>query len=231
MNIGELVNRLTEWKDEDPQLMGRRVRVFLSSSDGAEERELDIESACIEDDPAQIFVNLDEGRKRSRWAEQIAARISDEWCGKEDNPEAAALLETILTEALCRIPEARLMELVGTGIIEEDYFDDLDMSQEIEALGFKEFHTGGGCTAYRKDSEEGGYILITNKGAEIPRGGERVLVGRYDSQDEVLVCDEYDSLSEYIASIEGLQKKDKGQKKGRGGNPSRHAPNRRKGGE
>lgn len=148
MNIGELVNKLTEWKDRDPKLMGRRVKVFLSSSDGAEERELDIESACIEDDPALIFVSLD--REASRWAEPIAARIADEWAGKDDDPEEAALLETVLAEALGKILEARLMELVGTGIIEEDYFDELDV---------------------------------------------------------------------------------RGQKKGRGGNPSHHTPNRRKGGE
>lgn len=128
MTIGELVNKLTEWKDRDPKLMARRVKVFLSSSDGAEERELDIESACIEDDPALIFVSLD--RKASRWAEPMAARIADEWAGKEDDPEAAALLETVLSEALGGIPEARLMELVGTGVIEEDYFDELNVGQK-----------------------------------------------------------------------------------------------------
>lgn len=139
MNIGELVNRLTEWQDRDPKLMARRVKVFLSSSDGAEERELDIESACIEDDPALIFVSLD--REASRWAEPIAARIADEWAGKDDDPEASALLETVLAEALGKIPEARLMELVGTGVIEEDYFDELNVGQKKGRGGNLSHHT------------------------------------------------------------------------------------------
>jgi len=59
------------------------------------------------------------------WAEAIAARISDEWSGREDFPEDAKLMEKVLTEALMAVPE-ECMKLVGTGIIEEGYFDATD---------------------------------------------------------------------------------------------------------
>jgi len=56
------------------------------------------------------------------WAKAIAARISDEWDGKRDFPEDAELLKEVLESALCAVPE-QCHRLVGTGIIEEDYFE------------------------------------------------------------------------------------------------------------
>ena len=59
------------------------------------------------------------------WASAIAARISDEWSGREDFPEDAVLLRDVLTIALRMAPD-QCLRLVGTGIIEESYFDPLD---------------------------------------------------------------------------------------------------------
>ena len=61
----------------------------------------------------------------NRWAEAIAIRLSDEWNGKSEFPEDAELLKDVLTRALSAIPED-CMRLVGTGIIEESYFEVLD---------------------------------------------------------------------------------------------------------
>jgi len=57
-----------------------------------------------------------------KWAAAIAARVSDEWGGKSDFPEDAELLREVLTKALSAVPE-ECMRLVGTGIIEESYFE------------------------------------------------------------------------------------------------------------
>lgn len=58
------------------------------------------------------------------FANAIAIRIADEWSGKEDFPEDAALLEEILIRLFSQnLDECR--KLIGTGIIEEDYFDEL----------------------------------------------------------------------------------------------------------
>jgi len=59
------------------------------------------------------------------WAEAIAERVSDEWDGKSAFPEDAELLKEVLTKALCTVPE-ECMRLVGTGIIEESYFDPIE---------------------------------------------------------------------------------------------------------
>jgi len=59
------------------------------------------------------------------WASAIASRISDEWHGKEDFPEDAELLRAMLTDLLSKSPE-HCQKLIGTGIIEEDYFKELD---------------------------------------------------------------------------------------------------------
>jgi len=60
----------------------------------------------------------------SKWARAMAARISDEWEGREDFPEDAKLLENILFKLLKAHPN-ECFNLIGTGIIEEDYFDRL----------------------------------------------------------------------------------------------------------
>lgn len=61
----------------------------------------------------------------NKWAKAIAERLSDEWDGKVEFPEDAELLKKVLTKALDAVP-AECMKLVGTGIIEETYFDPLD---------------------------------------------------------------------------------------------------------
>lgn len=55
------------------------------------------------------------------WADAIANRISDEWDGKNDFPEDANLLKEILSKLLTENPE-QCKKLIGTGIIEENYF-------------------------------------------------------------------------------------------------------------
>jgi len=59
------------------------------------------------------------------WIDAIALRISDEWDGKFYFPEDAKLLENVLAKALSAVPD-EAMKLVGTGIIEESYFDPLN---------------------------------------------------------------------------------------------------------
>jgi hypothetical protein len=57
-----------------------------------------------------------------RWAEAIAIRISDEWHGSQEFPEDAALLRTYLEKNLANDVEA-IKSFIGTGIIEEDFFE------------------------------------------------------------------------------------------------------------
>ncbi len=58
------------------------------------------------------------------YAGAIALRISDEWHGQSDFPEDAILLRKVLQKVLVDNPE-ECKKLIGTGIIEEDYFEDL----------------------------------------------------------------------------------------------------------
>ena len=58
----------------------------------------------------------------AQWAEAVALRISDEWNGNDDFPEDAKLLKRILTKLFKENP-GECKKLIGTGIIEEDYFD------------------------------------------------------------------------------------------------------------
>lgn len=62
--------------------------------------------------------------KASDWARAIATRIADEWAGQQDAPEDAVLLEEVLRITLTTCPE-QCLRLVGTGVIEEDYFEEL----------------------------------------------------------------------------------------------------------
>lgn len=61
----------------------------------------------------------------NEWAEAIATRLSDEWDGKSEFLEDAELLKEVLTRALSAVPD-ECMRLVGTGIIEESYFEELE---------------------------------------------------------------------------------------------------------
>lgn len=58
------------------------------------------------------------------WAGAIATRVSDEWGGKSEFPEDAELLKTTLAKILRKFPD-ECMRLVGTGIIEESYFESI----------------------------------------------------------------------------------------------------------
>ncbi|MFQ5428137.1 MAG: hypothetical protein ACE5EZ_04060 [Thermodesulfobacteriota bacterium] len=58
------------------------------------------------------------------FASAIALRISDEWDGKVEFPEDAILLQEVLEKVLICSPE-ECKKLIGTGIIEEDYFEEL----------------------------------------------------------------------------------------------------------
>jgi len=62
--------------------------------------------------------------ERQKWAFAIAERIADEWYGKRDFPEDVALLRKFLNDSLLKSPNA-CAQLIGTGIIEEDYFEPL----------------------------------------------------------------------------------------------------------
>jgi hypothetical protein len=60
-----------------------------------------------------------------RWAEAIALRISDEWDGnKLDNKEDVDLLRQTLENVFKNNP-SQCRKLIGTTIIEEDYFDEI----------------------------------------------------------------------------------------------------------
>ena len=62
--------------------------------------------------------------KLPKWAFAIAERISDEWAGKNDFSEDAVVLKNSLYALLLESPEA-CEQLIGTGIIEENYFEPL----------------------------------------------------------------------------------------------------------
>lgn len=56
------------------------------------------------------------------WAQAIALRITDELHTKEEFPEDVDMLRKIL-ERLFSENEWAVKKLIGTGIIEEDYFE------------------------------------------------------------------------------------------------------------
>ena len=64
-------------------------------------------------------------RTINEWAKAIAIRLSDEWDGKSESPEDAELLKEVIEKALNAVPD-ECMRLIGTGIIEESYFEPLD---------------------------------------------------------------------------------------------------------
>lgn len=59
-----------------------------------------------------------------KWAKAIAARISDETDAAQNFPEDALLLEDVLTTLFSENPWA-VQKLIGTGIIEDNYFERL----------------------------------------------------------------------------------------------------------
>ncbi|MCZ7609711.1 MAG: hypothetical protein M5U17_06050 [Ignavibacterium sp.] len=63
------------------------------------------------------------GHSINRWAKAIALRISDEWDGNtEGNKNDVITLRKVLEKSLIQNPNS-CKKLIGTTIIEEDYFD------------------------------------------------------------------------------------------------------------
>jgi len=58
------------------------------------------------------------------FAKAISYRLVDEWHGASEFPEDAVLLRKVLERLLSDNPE-ECKKLIGTGIIEEDYFEPL----------------------------------------------------------------------------------------------------------
>lgn len=66
------------------------------------------------------------GNSINQWAKAIALRISDEWDGNtKENKEDVLILQKVIEKSLKKNPEGCKM-LIGTTIIEENYFDDID---------------------------------------------------------------------------------------------------------
>lgn len=59
------------------------------------------------------------------WAGAIALRVSDEWDGKSHFPNEAEKIRKALEIYFIQNAN-KCQELIGTGIIEENYFEDLD---------------------------------------------------------------------------------------------------------
>jgi len=59
------------------------------------------------------------------WATAISIRIADEWAGKQESPEDAELLKDVLFKCF-QSNSAEMAKLIGTGIIEEDFFKALN---------------------------------------------------------------------------------------------------------
>ncbi len=57
------------------------------------------------------------------FANAISIRIVDEWDGASDFPEDANLLQEILEKLFSLHPD-ECLQLIGTGIVEESYFDE-----------------------------------------------------------------------------------------------------------
>ena len=63
------------------------------------------------------------GYSMNKWAKAIAQRISDGWDGNtEENKENEFVLQKVLENSLKNNPDG-CKALIGTTIIEEDYFD------------------------------------------------------------------------------------------------------------
>jgi hypothetical protein len=58
------------------------------------------------------------------FARAISYRLADEWDGASEFPEDAILLRKVLEKLLTENPED-CKKLIGTGIIEEDYLEQL----------------------------------------------------------------------------------------------------------
>lgn len=63
-------------------------------------------------------------KEKGRWAHAIAERIADEWNGIKEFPQDAVLLKNHLERLLFQDQHA-IEKLIGTGVIESNYFDDV----------------------------------------------------------------------------------------------------------
>ena len=63
--------------------------------------------------------------KINRWADAVAIRIADEWSGGKEFIEDAALLKDFIKTSIQKNPSF-LINIIGTSIIEEKIFDELD---------------------------------------------------------------------------------------------------------
>lgn len=61
----------------------------------------------------------------NRWADAIAIRIADEWNGSKEFIEDAEMLKNLIKTSIQKNP-CCLNKIIGTGIIEEDFFNELD---------------------------------------------------------------------------------------------------------
>lgn len=66
---------------------------------------------------------LIQGVDSNLWAKAIAVRIADEW--RSDFTEDRTVLMRALEVGLSKSPES-IKSLIGTGVIEEGYFENLD---------------------------------------------------------------------------------------------------------
>lgn len=64
-------------------------------------------------------------------ASNLAARIADEWTGKQEFPEDAVLLSEVLTKLFRRNP-TESKKLLGTGILEQNYATDCLPHNELD---------------------------------------------------------------------------------------------------
>jgi hypothetical protein len=66
------------------------------------------------------------GYSINRWARAISIRLSDEWDGNTiENKEDVKMLQEVLEESLKMNVEG-CKKLIGSSIIEDDYFDSYD---------------------------------------------------------------------------------------------------------
>jgi len=112
---------------------------------GEAEKDKEVESALGEPAPTN-----------GDWAEAISCRLADEWSGKKDFPEDANLLQKILMELFTKHPEL-CKKLIGTGIIEEDYFE---FQEHCEWCEFEDhslcYKKGGKKIDNKRPDETGG---------------------------------------------------------------------------
>lgn len=71
-----------------------------------------------------LIIKFMEYFDHARWASAIAKRISDEWSGASDFPQDVVLLRKSLEKMLSNDLDV-VTSLIGTGVIEKDYFDKL----------------------------------------------------------------------------------------------------------